>query len=484
MVNIRRSLIINFLSGSGATVINFLVSLILARLLSPAEIGIFSMTFVFVGVAHVFRDFGVATYIEREKDLTPEKIRAAIGVLFACSWTIAVLLFFASGAISTYFGQAQIRPVMQVLALGFIFIPFGSITLAMLNREYAAGKQARVMVAGTLSYAVSCLSLAYLGFGALALAWANLINIIATALACAAVRPQGMPWMPSLRHWRSVVHFGAGSLITAICDSVNNALPDTLLGKFGDPHRVGLFSRANSTVSIFTYIAGSTVNYGAVRFISQAHHRGDHLGSVMSRMITLLTGIGWPALALTAVFGQEVILALYGESWLAAVPAIPALAAAAAISMTFNYTPIALAAIGKPYLAAIPLFATIVARVACALVFFSGSIQSFSWIICAATLAAAPCMVLLQVTQLNYSTRQTLEAVRGSALITIVCALAGEGLLLLLSPYLPPRPLLLVAAIPLAAIWYGSLRLSRHPLRHEVDSLAASFYARLPRLRT
>ena len=55
----------------------FLVSLVLARLLTPAEVGIFSMTAVLIGIAHVFRDFGVSAYLLQEKDLTPEKIRSA-----------------------------------------------------------------------------------------------------------------------------------------------------------------------------------------------------------------------------------------------------------------------------------------------------------------------------------------------------------------------------------------------------------------------
>jgi O-antigen/teichoic acid export membrane protein len=101
------------------------VSVILARILSPSEIGVYSMTVVFVNFAHVFRDFGVSSYLQREKDLTPDKLRSANGVVFATSWLIASVLFLASPWIGQWFHEPEIVPVMRVLAIGFFFIPFG-----------------------------------------------------------------------------------------------------------------------------------------------------------------------------------------------------------------------------------------------------------------------------------------------------------------------------------------------------------------------
>ncbi len=77
MANLRRSLVINFFSSSGSAFLQFVVSVLLARILSPSEIGVYSMTVVFVNLAHVFRDFGVTSYLQREAELTPEKIGSA-----------------------------------------------------------------------------------------------------------------------------------------------------------------------------------------------------------------------------------------------------------------------------------------------------------------------------------------------------------------------------------------------------------------------
>lgn len=483
MADLRRSLVINFLSSSGATFLQFVVSILLARILSPSDIGVYSMTVVFVNLAHVFRDFGVTSYLQREPDLTPEKIRSATGVVFSTSWIIAAALFLASGWLGRWFNEPGIVPVMRVLAAGFLFIPFGTITSALLARNFEAEKQAYVNAAGTISYCVSCLVLGYLGFGSMSLAYANLINIIACALAYIPLRPKNLPWLPGFQHWRSVAHFGMGSLLSSCVSAFNNALPDILLGKLGTARHVGLFSRANSTVTIFTYVAGSTVSYGAVSYLAQAHHRGESLAPVLSRATILLTGVGWTALALTAVLGHDVVSALYGPKWLEGVPAILPLSVAAAVAMLFHYIPMAVMAIGRPYLSAVPITVTILARIGFGVLLFDGSLSGFAWALCLATIVTAPVIAHQQQRHFGFAAGAMLRAMLPSALVAAGTAAVAAVLTMLLPSTLAPMTRLLVMAPVLAAVWYMLLRATHHELVGEVHRLAAPIKARLALLR-
>jgi O-antigen/teichoic acid export membrane protein len=441
------------------------------------------MTVVFVNFAHVFRDFGVTSYLQREKDLTPEKIRSAIGVVFSTSWLIAVMLFLASGFIGRWFNEPEIIPVMRVLSIGFLLIPFGSITNALLTREFAAEKQALVNAVGTISFCVSCLVFAALGHGSMSLAYANLVNISACALISIPLRPKGVPWLPAFHHWRSVAHFGAGSLLSNCAVALNNAIPDILLGKLGSARHVGLLSRANSTVTIFTYVAGSTVSYGAVTYLSQAFHRGESLAPVMSRATALLTGVGWTALALTAVLGNDIVLALYGPKWLECVPAILPLSLAAAVAMMFHYVPMAVTAIGRPYLSALPVLATIATRIAFGVLLFDGSLGGFAWALCLATISTAPVIAIQQQRYLGFKAGVMLRAMAPSAMVALGCTAVGAVLSLLVPASLPPLARLLVMLPVLALAWYLMLRVTRHELVGEVHRLAAPLVARLALLR-
>ena len=478
MINLRRSLVITFFASSGATVIQFFVSLILARILMPSEIGVFSMTLVFVNIAHVFRDFGVGTYLMREPVLTTEKIRAAIGVLFTTSWFIGALLFWASDWVALWFKEPQMVPVMHLLSIGFLFIPFGSVTHSLLNREFAAAKQARVTAITTLCYAATAVTLALLGFGTMSLAWANLVNILVGALASAPYRPKGTPWLPSFRKWGQIVHFGLGSLISNCADQINNSLPDILLGKLNGARSVGLLSRANSTVAIFSHIAGSTVNYGALTYVSQTHDRGESLTPLLNRAIALLTGIGWPVLGVTAVLGHEIVMALYGPKWLESAVVVPVLALAGIINMAFNYTPTALTALGRPYLSAIPTATVMITRIAAGLLIFDGTLISFAWALFIASLTAVPVMLIQQYRYLNYHPTSMLQAVYPSAIVTVACTLAALLLRMIMPSQLPALPNLMIAAIPLTAVWYSTLRLTKHPLTEEIHHFTNGFKTR------
>lgn len=480
MADLRRSLVITFFSSSGATLMRFVVSILLARILSPAEIGVYSMTVVFVNLAHVFRDFGVSTYLQREPDLTPDKIRSATGVVFTSSWLIAVTMFLSSEPIGHWFREPEIIPVMQVLSIGFLLIPFGAITNALLTRELAAEKQAIVNMIGTLSFCVSCVVLAKLGHGSMSLAYANLINIIVCAVALIPLRPKNMPWLPAFHHWRSVTRFGLGSLLSNCMVALNNAIPDLLLGKLGNARQVGLLSRANSTVTIFTHVAGSTVSYGAVSYMAQAHHRGDSLVPVLTRATALLTGVGWTALALTTVLGRDIVLALYGEAWLECVPAILPLSLAAGVVMVFHYIPIAVTAIGRPYLSAVPVAATLLARIGFALVLFDGTLAGFGWVLCLATLAAAPVTLLQQQRYFGFGAMALMRALLPSAFVTAGSAAVAALLALLLPSTLAPLTRLLLMLPVISIAWYLLLRVSAHAMLDEVHRLAGMARARLP----
>ena len=85
MSSVRQKVALQFIVSNLALVANFVLTIVLARLLSPHDIGIFSMSAVLMAVAHVFRDFGVTAFIKREKELTSESLRNALGVLLVTS---------------------------------------------------------------------------------------------------------------------------------------------------------------------------------------------------------------------------------------------------------------------------------------------------------------------------------------------------------------------------------------------------------------
>jgi len=479
-MSFRRAIMINFVSSSGATIVHFFVTLLLARLLTPSDIGIYSITVVFVNIANIFRDFGVGSYIQSEKNLTNDKIRSAMGIMFSSTWAIALLLYGSAQVISNFFGYPAMVPVVHVLASGFLFIPFGSLVMSLMHRGFQADKLAWVTVASTTAYATTCLFLAYIGFGAMSMAWANLASIVASACVCAFMRPVGLPWLPSFKGWGRIVKFSTGTLLTNSINALNNALPDMLLGKLGTSHQVGLLSRANSTVNIFTQMAGSAVNFGSLSYISQAFYRNESLSPILNRSVGLLTGFGWPALALTAFLSNEIILTLYGSTWVSCTSAIPALAISAGIAMMFNYTGTALIATGKPYLASIPIILTVISRITMATVFFANDIEKFSRVILGATVLTSIPYFYLQSTILKYKITEMIKVLSKSMFVTLCCLLTCSIIIYILPSSTRPWQTLSIIAAPTVAAWYFSIRLCSHVALDEINNIFIKIYEKIP----
>ena len=471
MASFRKSLALNFASSSGATAVQFVVSLIVARILSPAEIGIYSIAIVLVNIAHVFRDFGVSTYLQREDELTSGKVRSAIAVAYAIAWFIAGCVYLSSGWVARYFGYAEIEPVMQILAISFLFIPFSSVALALLLRKFDAAGIAIGTFWGTLAYTVTCLGLALAGYGAASLAWANLANVLATGLTYLWLRPEGMAYVPRFRNLRGVITFGGGALIANLVKAGNDALPDLILGKLGTARQVGLVSRANSTVHMLIYVAGSAMTFGSQTYLAQAHHAKESLEPLLHRAIAMVTAVGWPVLAVTTIAASDVIVGLYGPNWIEAAPAVAPLAAMTAIELMFHYKTAAFNAIGRPYLASIPLMVTAVARIGFALALFSGDIVSFGWALMLATLATTPVWLYLQNRYLDCGPLAFARMLAPSALISLACAAVAAVSIALIDRIGIETAIvrLMILAGPTTLCWLAMLRLLRHPLHDELQ---------------
>ncbi|HEU6455702.1 MAG TPA: oligosaccharide flippase family protein [Roseateles sp.] len=470
MRSIRSSLAITFISSNSTTVINFGVNLVLARLLSPEDIGVYSISVVLVAIAHVFREFGVSAYLLREKELTPEKIRSASGVLYACSTSLAVLIFLLASPAAAYYRHPGVEEVMHVLALGFLFIPFGAITSTLLTRELRAKEQAIANAFGTVVFACSSLLFAWLGFRYMTSAWANFLSIVVTGLALAPYRPKTAPWLPSFKGWRKITHFGLGTVLGNSLNEINNALADLMLGRLSTLHHVGLYSRANSLSNMFMQIAGPTVNYASLPYLAKIFHDTGTISKQLSKATAYLSVLAWPALTVITIYARETILFLFGETWLECVPIVAYTTATAAVCVCTHFLSTALIAIGRPYQASLPNLVLIVARIACILLVFNGTLVSFGYGLLLGTAVALLPNLMMQAGILHFSIRDFLTCIAPSLVVTVIVAAATALLKLCVSQAGLGYVWQILLLAPLATLcWYAAIRMVSHPIADEVQ---------------
>jgi O-antigen/teichoic acid export membrane protein len=174
-LSIHKSLLFSFAEKYTVLVLGFVSSVVLSRLLTPTEVGVYSIGAVVVAVLQIVRDFGVGQYLIKERELTPEKIRAAFSLTLMIAWVIGGLLALLSGPVSDFYREPGVGQVLRVLALNCLLIPFGSITLPVLRREMRFGAIYTINVTSAVVSLVASIGLVLAGFSFMALAWSSVI---------------------------------------------------------------------------------------------------------------------------------------------------------------------------------------------------------------------------------------------------------------------------------------------------------------------
>lgn len=478
VLSVRQKVALQFFFSNLALVANFALSIVLARLLTPQEIGIFSMSAVLIAVAHVFRDFGVTAFIKREKELTPDILRNALGVLLISSWTVAVIMFLSAPYWAQFFQEDRVRPVVQVLALGFVFIPFGAVPMAILTREMAVEKSAYATAVSTTVYFVASVVLALKGFGAMTMAWANLINIIVAGAMYRWMVARPLPWRPGFRQIRDIVHFGLGNLLTALLKAADNALPDILLGRWMTPTAVGLFSRANSTVNMVSTALLPTVNFFALPHMAKVHHAHGSVSWEYLRASSLINALMLPAFATIAVLAHDIVSLLYGQAWLGAVPAIPWLCLSYAISSLFTVSTPTLTGVGKPYAAVGPSAIAVAAKIACAIWLMDGTLRTFALAMALGQLLSVPYYLWIhrRFLDLGWTTWciSTLPLVTQTVLVGGACLMVRQ----LLLPGIGPLAAILVTGCVAALTFLIGCFVLSLPMADELKRMHQAFMQR------
>jgi len=291
MGTVRKSFVWSFAQKYFGLCVSFVTLPILSRILTPHEIGIYTVGVAFVALAHVMRDFGVADYIIQEKELTETRIKAAFSVSILIGWSIGLLLIVLSAPISWLYDEPGIRNVMRMLGFNFFVIPFTLPVLALLRRRMAFNVRARLLMASTSTRAVTSITLAFAGFGYMSLAWASLVGVITTAVLAARYRPPGVGLIPSFAEWRRVASFGGIATAAVMLNVIGERAADFILGRLLGFNAVGLYSRGEGLVNLFREGALSAIMPVILPAFSERYHAGDDIKSPYLTGIGYLTGV-------------------------------------------------------------------------------------------------------------------------------------------------------------------------------------------------
>lgn len=480
MKSVRRSLAWGLLDNYIGIALQVVATVIIARLLTPDEIGIFSVAAVLGAMAMQFRDFGMAEYLIQEKNLTDQKIRAAFGANVILSWSMALLFFSISWSVADFYRQPGVGQVMRLQALNFLLVPFGGITMAYFRREM---EYRPLFVAGLASSGTTfvvgvggCL----MGLSYMALAWSSLMGLAMTIVVSIAYRPKHFPRWPGLRGIGEVVAFSKHAMGIYFFGQLGKNAPEAIIGRALDVASVAYFSRANGLVELFNRsVLRSAINI-CLPFFAKEEREGKSAAGGYLKATALLTGVGWPFLACTALLAFSAIRLLYGDQWLPAVPLAKVLCVVAVLELPYWLATEVMIAAGR-----IDQSHRLQAKVQCLRVLGVFMVLPFGLVgaglgLCMAAVVGAwfAQRALREFIDLRFA--DLVKACAPSLLVTLAAALPpGLATLLVTQSNDNYLVVLLVCGSASIVTWLLALRGIGHPFWHEIELVFKQFRLRL-----
>lgn len=454
---------------------------VLSRVLSPKETGLFTVAAAVTALISTLRDFGVSSYIIQERNLTQEKLQAALGVAYAFSVVMAGVVVAISGPAGGFYGDAGVTRILRVMALAYLFIPMNATVMMCLRREFRFPALYRISLAGSAAHAATAISLGLMGASYMCLAWATVANGIATMAAGYAVRPRQYRFVPSLRGWRAVLSFSVYTTAGSICAEAVTRGCDLVIGRVLGFTALGLFSRGGSVLTLVNQSLLLAISPVALSLFARTNREGGAVRQDFLRATAMVTGVACPAFAVIAVMAGPLIPFLFGPGWTGAV-APARLIAVSGIVGSMHYLHWSLyQSIGanKERLRVQLLIALPQVFVITGLSFVGLRAAAFGMIVNAAIELIVSQAMINRL--LGISARAFLDPIGRSLFVTLAAA-AGPAAVWagLLSSHGLWRPLML-AGLLAAPGWLAAVAATRHPLWAE---LLATAEAIRPWLRT
>lgn len=473
MTLIRRSLAYSAADSYVSLVLQILSTVIISRVLTPEETGVFAVAAVFAALASTFRDFGVAEYLIQETDLTTDRIRAALAVNICISWTMGALLFAGAPLAAAFYRTPGIAEVMRVQAFNFLLIPFGAVTMAYFRRElnfrpiFIAG-----LLANVTSFVVSVVC-ALRGFGYMSLAWSSLAGVAVTVAISVWFRPADFPRWPGFAGARRVIQFGKYASGIYLFGQLGRGAPEMIIGRASSIVSVAFFSRANGLVEIFNRLVLRAILPVCQPYFAKSNRDQGALLAGYLTSVSYLTVIGWPFLIFLGIAAHAAIRIVYGTQWMASVPLAQILCAAAFVELTYHLAKEALLAKGEARQSNLLQMGIQTSQVIGVLAVIPFGLTGACWGVFGATLAGAYLSHRKLAASIGLTAAAMVERCLPSLRIAVLSA-APVAAWVAIDPISEQNfgRFGVLGALLTAVTWLVCLRQFRHPLWAEVLTIA------------
>ena len=327
--------------------INFLVTIILARLLAPEDFGLIAMVMIFFDLSTTFIESGFSTALIREKTISEIDKSTTFVFNFLASILLYGILFFGAPAIADFFNEWALVSIIRIMGLILIINSFSIIQQAVFTQKIDFKTLAKVRMVTIVISSTVAVIMAFSGYGVWSLvAQYGLMSLINTIILCFINR-----WVPSFKFSHESFHrlfnFGSKILLGGILDRIYRHIYQLLIGKFFTASILGFYSQASNFKKMTILTLFETINKVTYPLFAKMQDDREVLKSTYRKIIKLNSFLIVQAMVMIGILAKPFIVLLIGEKWLPSVPILQLLCLSGVIYHFSRIFHNALLAIGR-----------------------------------------------------------------------------------------------------------------------------------------
>jgi teichuronic acid exporter len=300
----------------GTQVVQFIIAIILARLLPVKDFGTIAIVTVFIGFAQLMVDSGFGMALIQKKAVDDRDYNSAFYLNLAIALATCLICFIGAPAVAAFYQEEVLTGVLRLAALSLIIGVFSSIQQAVMNREMNFKLSLRVSLISLLLSSTTGIALAYTGFGV----WSLVYSQLAGATASAVLLWFSVAWRPravfSVQSARDLFKFGSKYLLARIITECFNNLTTLFVGKCFTLSMLSFFSRGFLFPQTIVMSICGTIDGVIFPALASCQHDKNQMKRILRRSISTSTVIIFPMLVGLAVVAKPMIVVLLTEKWL------------------------------------------------------------------------------------------------------------------------------------------------------------------------
>lgn len=297
----------------------WIVNVVLARLLFPKDFGVLGMAMVFTGLIATVNELGLSAALIQRKDLEDRHLNAAFWASLVMGIMLWVVAAVASPLVAAFYRAPIVQPVMIVSAIGFVIGPISVVHRAMLDRTLAFNKLAAVEIGGILLGGISSLVLALLGWGIWSLVVGNLLREAGMVVVGWYVNRWRPAWHFDFASFRELFRFGGNVAGTNIVNYARENADYLLVGRLLGVTQFGYYSMAYRLITWPLRNISWLVTRVAFPAFSNIQDDLPRLRRGYLRSVSYISLITFPMLVGLIAVAPELIRTIYTVKWAPAI---------------------------------------------------------------------------------------------------------------------------------------------------------------------